>query len=221
MALSSDALAAVSGGNVSILQGLKIMLSDGNHYFVRDGDYLTFDGHTYGPVPYATISDLATSSGVPADKLTITLDAGLVQVPPDYVDSVSWFQSFLGYDLQNRRVDHSEFIIDPETSDVLHQERVFAGEIDKVEIVFAPGRSAVLNIEVLSYRIRLQKGTARVRSDQDQKRLFTADGSFRHASDEVFAGGKFPWGYTNSGSGGYSRGRGGVDVNLRPGVQPY
>lgn len=187
---------ALNAGKVDFRVLAELQLDDGTYRFGNHsaGELISVLGESwYGVGGLATISSLRTSSGFAADEASIKVNGSQVlQPPPGYEDTVSWFGDILKRNMVNRRCRLFELLLHTDTGEPLHADPVFAGPIDGTPL--DPTKPEIV-IRIRSNRMALTWPTGRTRSDADQRRVNETDGSLRHVGDVAARNGKMPWGF--------------------------
>lgn len=167
-------------GRVSVRGMIKFQFGGGTYGIWNGRGDLIHGGVTYVPNSLIGVEDIAFGMGTEARAVRITMpESADFGVTPDLLASIE------AEDYKGRKVTIYDAYIDPDTTDLLHVEALYAGYIDTIDHEIDGGEMRLV-AHVQTKAIDNHRDGYRSASNADQQLISAGDLFFEHAAKVGF-----------------------------------
>lgn len=173
----TDIAAALNAGRVVKRELVEMQLGGGTLRYVRDDEPRSWDGETWQPGAFISVSAIRRESGLSASSFDVLLSASENDdLTP--ADLKTWYN----YDWNDRKIIIRDLYLDADDGSAIDAEPLIQGYVDRVKWVQNTQTGAALQLECLDRALDFSRQNGRLATDADQKLRSATDTFFKHAA---------------------------------------
>lgn len=187
LTLDTNIQAALVSGRVVKRELVEFRLGGGVLRYVKDNAPVTWDGETWLPGAFISVSEINRATGLSASSFTVTLSAS-----PDDDLTPDELKTYYTYNWNDKKVVVRDLYLDADTGEVVDVQPHVQGNVERTPWKQSSDAGAFIVAECVDRSMDFSRRNARLASKADQATRNASDKFFDHAA--LIGQKRFWWG---------------------------